>query len=189
MPGVNIVVKGIVHGTVPHAEGRYVISVPGSDAVLVFSFIGFVSHEVAVQGREIIDVSMKEDVRSLEQVVVVGYGTQKKVNLTGAVTQVTSDKLESRNVTNIDQALQGVAPGLNITTNANQGGQPNAPMAINIRGVGSLSGGSPYVLVDGSPMELNMVNPADVEAISVLKDAASTAIYGSLTLMLGRINR
>jgi TonB-linked SusC/RagA family outer membrane protein len=179
MPGVNILVKGTVGGTVTDAEGRYAVSVPGRDAVLVFSFIGFVSHEVAVEGREIIDVSMKEDIRSLEQVVVVGYGTQKKVNLTGAVTQITSDKLESRNVTNIDQALQGIAPGLNITTNANQGGQPNAPMGINIRGVGSLSGGSPYVLVDGSPMELNMVNPADVESISVLKDAASTAIYGS----------
>src|SRR5690606_14731372 len=110
---------------------------------------------------------------------VVGYGTQKKVNLTGSVTQVTSEKLESRNVTNIDQALQGVAPGLNITTNGIQGGQPNAPMGINIRGVGSLSGGEPYVLVDGSPMQLNMVNPSDVESISILKDAASTAIYGA----------
>ena len=179
MPGVNILVKGTVNGTVTDFQGRYAISVLGSDPVLVFSFIGYVSQEVAVNGRETIDVSMTEDIKSLEQVVVVGYGTQKKVNLTGAVTQITSDKLESRNVTNIDQALQGIAPGLNITTNANQGGQPNAPMGINIRGVGSLSGGSPYVLVDGSPMDLNMVNPADVESISILKDAASTAIYGS----------
>jgi len=196
LPGVSVMVKGTQNGTVTDNQGNYTIEVPNQDDVLLFSFIGYSSQEVELKGRSTINIVLTQIGQNLDEVVVVGYGTQKKVNLTGAISQVTSERLEKRSVTNIDQALQGVAPGLNITTNPTQGGEPNASMNINIRGIGSLSGGSPYVLVDGSPMALNNINPADVESISILKDAASTAIYGSraaygvilVTTKSGRVN-
>jgi TonB-linked SusC/RagA family outer membrane protein len=179
IPGVNILVKGTATGTVTDVDGNYSIDTPNEDNILVFSSIGYATQEIALNGRTVVDVVMEEDMQGLDEVVVVGYGTQKKINLTGAVSQVTAERLEDRPVANLDQALQGVSPGLNISTNNNLGGEPNAPMSINIRGVGSLSGGSPWVLVDGAPMDMNSINPADVESISILKDAASTAIYGS----------
>ncbi len=179
LPGVSVMIKGTNKGTVTDGQGNYTIEATNDNDVLVFSFIGFATQEVTVKGRSTINVGLAQSGQNLDEVVVVGYGVQKKVNLTGAISQVTSERLEKRSVTNIDQALQGVAPGLNITTNTTLGGEPNASMGINIRGVGSLSGGSPYVLIDGSPMDINSVNPSDVESISILKDAASTAIYGS----------
>ncbi|MES3018414.1 MAG: TonB-dependent receptor [Bacteroidota bacterium] len=179
VPGVSVKFKGSSTGVATDINGNYKINTPDSDGTLVFSSIGYVAQEVSIRNRANIDVVLVEDLQGLAEVLVVGYGTQKKVNLTGAVSQITSERLEKRTVTNIDQALQGVAPGLNITTNASLGGEANANMGINIRGIGSLSGGSPYILVDNAPMDLNSVNPNDVESISVLKDAASTAIYGS----------
>ncbi len=179
LPGVNVLVKGTRQGAATDPQGIYSVSVPDQNAVLVFSFVGYTGQEVVVGSRTTIDVVLQVDNKALEEVVVVGYGSQKKVNLTGAVSQVTSERIANRPVTNVDQALQGVSPGLNITTNTSLGGEPNAKMGVNIRGVGSLSGGAPWVLVDGAPMEMNMINPADVESISILKDAASTAIYGS----------
>ncbi len=179
VPGVSVKYKGSSTGAVTDADGNYRVNAPGGNGILVFSSIGYVPQEVAMNNRTKIDIVLVEDLQGLAEVLVVGYGTQKKVNLTGAVSQITSERLENRAVTNIDQALQGVAPGLNISTNASLGGEANANMGINIRGIGSLSGGSPYILVDNAPMDLNSVNPNDVESISVLKDAASTAIYGS----------
>src|SRR5690606_36303893 len=179
IPGVNILIKGETTGTVTDVEGNYALNVPNDDDILVFSSIGYISQEVPVEGRTTLNVSLEEDTQNLDEVLIVGYGTHKKINLTGAVSQVTAERLEDRPVANLDQALQGVSPGLNVSTNTNLGGEPTAPMGIDIRGVGSLSGGSPWVLVDGAPMDMNSINPADVESISILKDAASTAIYGS----------
>ncbi len=179
LPGVSILIKGTQLGTATDGKGNFTLNVPDENAVLVFSFVGYVSQEVAVAGRTSIEISLKADEKALDEVIVVGYGTQKKVNLTGAVSQVGSERLENRPVNNMDQALQGVSPGLNVTTNTTMGGEPNARMGINIRGIGSLSGGAPWILVDGTPMDMNSINPADVESISILKDAASTAIYGS----------
>lgn len=179
LPGVSILVRGTQQGTATDEAGKYTIQVPNQQAVLVFSFVGYVSQEVAVGARKSLDITLQVDEKALEEVVVVGYGTQKKVNLTGAVSQVSTERLENRPINNLDQALQGVSPGLNITTNSVSGGEPNSRMGINIRGIGSLSGGAPWILVDGTPMDINSINPADVESVSILKDAASTAIYGS----------
>jgi TonB-linked SusC/RagA family outer membrane protein len=179
LPGVNVRVEGTSYGAITDVSGKFSITRTSDNAVIVFSFIGYNTISMPVAGRSVVDVQMKPDVRTLEDVVVVGYGVQKKINLTGSVAQVTADRLENRPVANINQALQGVAPGLNIVPNTVYGGEPGASMAFNIRGIGSLSGGAPYVLVDGVPMDINRINPEDVESISILKDAASTAIYGS----------
>ncbi len=124
-----------------------------------------------------LNVTLAEDTQGLEEVVVVGYGTQKKVNLSGAVANVDGKVLENRPITNIGQGLQGVVPNLNVSMNS--GGAPGASSSYNIRGNTSLNGGSPLVLVDNVQMDANLVNPEDVESISVLKDASSAAIYGA----------
>lgn len=179
LPGVTVTVKGTTRGTVTDTDGKYELENVPEDAVLVFSFVGMLTQEIEVGTQTIIDVIMEIDRIGIEEVVVIGYGTQKKINLTGAVSQVESSVLENRSVTNVSSALQGVSAGLTVTSNSNLGGEPGAPLEINIRGLGSLSGGEPYVLVDGVPMDINNINPNDIENISVLKDAASSAIYGS----------
>ncbi|RIH63103.1 SusC/RagA family TonB-linked outer membrane protein [Mariniphaga sediminis] len=179
LPGVTVVVKGTTQGTVTNADGEYFLSSVPVDATLVFSFVGMKTQELVVSNQTVINVTMEEETIGLEEVVAVGYGTQKKINLTGAVGVVDSEQLEKRPVANITNALQGITPGLNITPNSRYGGEPGASMDFNIRGVGSLSGGAPYVLVDGMPMNIDNVNPDDVKSISVLKDAAASAIYGS----------
>jgi TonB-linked SusC/RagA family outer membrane protein len=179
LPGVNIVEKGTTNGSITNTSGEYQIQVSAPNVTLVFSYVGYQTKEVAVDGQKNIDVVLKEDILGLEQVVVVGYGTQKKVNLTGAVDVVQPKQIENRPVINVSSALQGVSPNLNITT-TRRGGEPGAGKDLNIRGVGSLTGSSsPYVLVDGVPMNINDVNPNDIESISVLKDAAASAIYGA----------
>ncbi|WP_236980356.1 SusC/RagA family TonB-linked outer membrane protein [Membranihabitans maritimus] len=177
--GVNVLVKGTDKGTATDFEGNFTLEDVDEQAVLVVSYIGYQTQEIPVAGKSKITITLLEDSQTLDEVVVVGYGKQKKVNLTGAVSEVPSSRLENRSFSNMDQTLQGVSPGLNFTPNSSYGGEPNAKMNINIRGIGSLSGGSPFVLVDGSPMDLNAVNPNDVESVSILKDAASTAIYGA----------
>lgn len=178
-PGVNIIVKGTNIGTVTDVDGNYSINVPNEDGILVFSFIGFTTQEVAVNGRSSIDVALSEDARSMEEVVIVGYGEQKKVNLTGAIDVIKSEEITGRAVTNVSEALQGFSPNLNISQTG-MSAEPGGKMNLNIRGVGSLTGDdSPYVLVDGVPMDLNSINPQDIESITVLKDAAASAIYGS----------
>ncbi len=177
LPGVNILLKGTRQGTATDAEGKYETEVPDERAVLVFSFVGYVSQEVVVGNRTSIAIVMKVDDRALEEVVVVGYGTQKKVNLTGAVSQIDSKVLEDRPSPSLARMLQGTVPNLNITM---RDGSPTRDATFNIRGTTSIgAGGSALVLIDGVEGDPNMLNPNDIEAVSVLKDASSAAVYGS----------
>lgn len=175
LPGVTVFVKGTSAGTTTDLDGKYTLNA-GPSATLLFSFIGYHTQEVPVNNRRTIDLVLEEDVAQLDEVVVVGYGTQKKVNVTGAVSQIDSKALDDRPVANITQAIQGAVPNLNISFGD---GRPGSRANLNIRGANSLSGGSPLVIIDGVPADLDMINPRDVESISVLKDAASSAIYGA----------
>lgn len=179
MPGVSVLEKGTQNGTITDLDGSYAISTSGEDAVLAFSFIGYKTMEVAVRGKSIIDLTFEEEDTLLEQVVVVGYGTQKKVNVTGAVDQLAGEDIADRPIANVMQGLQGMSPGLNITY---QGGKPGSVPDINIRGFTSINGGGPLIVIDGiagSNSDLLRLNPSDIESYSVLRDAASAAIYGA----------
>ncbi|MBN2611988.1 MAG: TonB-dependent receptor [Bacteroidales bacterium] len=176
LPGVTAVVKGTVQGTITDSDGNYSLpNVPG-DGTLVFSFVGMRMQEVSVAGRTEIDVTMLEETIGIEEVVAVGYGTQRKENLTGAVSAVKGDVLENRPITNIGQGLQGVIPNLQVTQSNYA---PGLGATFNIRGYTSLNGGDPLILVDGVVQDPNLLNPDDVESVSVLKDASSAAIYGA----------
>lgn len=179
LPGVSVSVKGSNIGTITNAEGKYTLAGVPNNAIMVFRYVGMLSQEIPLGAQTVINVVMAPDLMGLEQVIVVGYGTKKKVNLTGSVSVVDKELLERRPVSNIQQALQGLIPNLIISAN-DAGGEPASNMSMNIRGLTSFEGGSsPYVLVDGIPMGINDVNPSDVESITVLKDAASTSIYGA----------
>lgn len=179
LPGVSILIKGTQQGTITDAAGAFSLNVPDEKAVLVFSFVGYVVQEHPVGSQTFLEIAMAEDVAVLEEMVVVGYGTQKKANLTGALDVIKSEELSGRVVTNVSEALQGVSPNLNITQSG-MSGEPGGKLNMNIRGIGSLTGdSSPYVLVDGVPMDINSINPNDIESLTVLKDAAASAIYGS----------
>ncbi len=173
--GVSIQVRGGRGGTATNEKGEFGMTVPDS-AVLLVSFIGYITREVPVNGHSFLPIRLKPANAGLNEVVVVGYGTQKRSNLTGAVTQVDSKMLEDRPISNVGQALQGVIPNLNITFND---GHPGSTANLNIRGYTSINGGSPLVVIDGVPGDINLLNPSDVETISVLKDASSGAIYGA----------
>ena len=175
LAGVNVVVQGTTMGTITNPDGYYELELPSGDVALRYSFIGYTSQLVPVQGRDQIDVVLEPDVAGLEEVVVVGYGTQQRVNLTGSVGTTSSERLEGRSVANVGEALQGVVPNLNVTV---QDGDPTNPPEFNIRGFESINGGEPLVLVDGIPMNPNRVNPNDIESVSVLKDASAAAVYG-----------
>ena len=174
--GASVSVKGTKNATVTDLDGNFTLSGVSKGTTIVISYIGFVNSEIKWDGKSL-DVTLAEDTHGLEEVVVVGYGTQKKVNLSGAVANVDGKVLENRPITNIGQGLQGVVPNLNVSMNS--GGAPGASSSYNIRGNTSLNGGSPLVLVDNVQMDANLVNPEDVESISVLKDASSAAIYGA----------
>lgn len=177
MPGVNIVVRGTTTGALTDTNGRFAITVSDANAVLVFTFIGYNTQEISLAGRSVLDVSMVQSVEALEEVVVVGYGTQRKVNLTGAVDQVENEVLDQRPINNLTQGLQGVIPNLTIVLDD---GKPIRTSEYIIRGTSSIGqGGSALTLIDGIEGDLSLVNPNDVESISVLKDAASAAIYGA----------
>ena len=176
LPGVNIVIKGTSTGQSSDVNGKYAITVSDRDAVLIFSFVGFVTQEILVGNNLTINVEMYEDTKLMDEIVVVGYGSQKKENLTGAVAMVNMDKvLGNRPVTNVGAALQGAVPGLVITGNS----IPGTSRSLNIRGTTSINGGGPLVLIDNVPGSIDMINPEDIESVSVLKDAASSAIYGA----------
>lgn len=178
--GATVVVKGTTNGTVTGIDGDFQLSNVERGAVIQISFIGYQTVEVAWQGTPL-QVTLKDDTQALDEVVVVGYGTQKKVNVTGAVGMVDSKVLAARPVTNVSQALQGTVPGLNFTVGS-EGGALDGSMSFNIRGTGTIgdgSGSSPLVLIDGIEGSLNSLNPNDVESVSVLKDAASASIYGA----------
>jgi len=179
LPGVTVMVMGTTRGAVTGLDGSYSLADVPANATLQFSFVGMKLQEIPVIGKNTINVEMQEVTVGIEEVVAVGYGTQKKVNLTGAVDVISDEKLANRQAPNVSQLLQGVAPGLNFSINNNYGFQPGAAMNITIRGMGSLNGGSPYILIDGAPGDINLLNPEDIESISVLKDAAASAIYGA----------
>lgn len=178
MVGVSILVKGGKEGTITDIDGNYSIEVV-PDQTLVFSFIGYKTKEVQVGSKTEISVHLAENTQMLNDVVVVGYGVQKKVNLTGAVSAVKGDELASRPITNVGSGLQGMLPGVSIVQPSGQPG--NDKMSIVIRGISTLNSKTdPLILIDGiAGGDLNMLNPDDIENVSVLKDAASSAIYGA----------
>ncbi|MEZ2338571.1 TonB-dependent receptor [Mucilaginibacter sp. RCC_168] len=179
LPGVTVKVKGTDAGAQTSIDGRYKVSVSNNSAVLVFSFVGFASREIAVGTQTQIDVMLKEQPSALNEIVVVGYGTQKKVNLTGAVSTVNGNDLNKRPIVNPASMLEGLAPGVAVNTGSGEPG--NESVSIRIRGNGTFSGAGsdPLVLIDGVPGNFSDLNPTDIDNVSVLKDAASASIYGS----------
>jgi TonB-linked SusC/RagA family outer membrane protein len=178
LPGVSILVKGSNYGMTSDQNGSFSIEVPDKQAILVFSFVGYETQEVVAGVKDELNITLKIDEKALAEVVVVGFGTQKKINLTGAVDVISDKQIQNRQSPTISQLLQGQSPGLSFSTDGH-GFRPGAEMAINIRGIGSLNGGAPFVLIDGIPGDMNRLNPQDVESVSVLKDAAASAIYGA----------
>ncbi len=174
--GVSITEKNSTRATSTKEDGRFELMASSDQAELIISFIGYTSQQIPVSSSEV-RVILQEDLTSLDEVVVVGFGTQKKSNLTGAVSSVDMDKvLGDRPVSSSSQALQGAIPGMQVTFG---GGRPGQGTSLNIRGVTSINGGSPLVLVDNVPMSLDDVNPKDIQNITVLKDAAASSIYGA----------
>lgn len=177
LAGVSVVVKGTTKGTSTATDGSFSIDASVGD-VLEFSIVGYQTQTINVENTASVNVVMNIEATKGSEVVVVGYGTQKKVDLTGAVTQVKGSEIEDRPVANATRSLEGLVPGLNISVAGNT--HPGSTFNLNIRGTGNLSGSDqPYVLVDGVAMSLSDVNPDDIESISVLKDAAASAIYGA----------
>jgi TonB-linked SusC/RagA family outer membrane protein len=178
LPGVSIILKGSQKGTTTDAQGRYKIDVPNAAATLIFSFVGYLSQEVTVGNRTSLDVVLKVDNKTLEEIVVVGYGTVKRKDLTGSVGSVSTQEIKELAVARIDQALLGKVAGVQVKTVS---GDPGAAPQIKIRGIGSISAGSnPLYVVDGFPIDnIQTLNPNDVESMDILKDASATAIYGS----------
>lgn len=175
--GANVIVKGTTNGTITDLDGKFVLDGVGDNSVLVVSYIGYLTTEIPVKGNNNLSVVLEEDSKSLEEVVVVGYGVQKKVNLTGSVESVNGSNISKRSTIQTSQAIQGMVPGMTVTTNSGRPGKEGA--TIRIRGIGTLNDNNPLVLVDGVESSLDAVDPNDIENISVLKDAASAAIYGS----------
>lgn len=176
LPGVTISVKGASIGAVTDFDGEFSIEVP-NDALLVFSSVGFETLEERIGSNNNLSIILQEDLQVLDEVVIVGYGTQKRSSLTSAVSDVAGETLNQRVVSDASQALQGLAPGVTVVDGG--GGPGKASATIRIRGLTTLSGNSPLVLVDGFEQKLENLNPQDIETITILKDAASTAIYGS----------
>jgi TonB-dependent starch-binding outer membrane protein SusC len=177
LPGVTVVVKGTTQGTVTNADGEYSLTNIPEDATLVFSFVGMRTQEVAVGNQSTINVELAVDAIGIEEVVAIGYGVQKKKLITGATIQVKGEALESLSTTNPISAIQSMSPGIAITQN---NGLPDSGYKIYIRGIGTIGNSSPLVIIDGFVGgDLNSLNPSDIESIDVLKDAASSAIYGA----------
>jgi len=175
--GANVTVKGTTIGTITDADGNFELKVPVNANTLSVSYIGYLTKDMPIGKQSKFKVVLTEDLQALEEVVVVGYGTQKKVNLTGAVDQVTDKVFNNRSVSNVTQALQGTIPNLNITLDD---GKPTRTASYNVRGTTSIGqGGSALVLIDGVEGDPALLNPNDIASVSVLKDAASAAIYGA----------
>ena len=172
--GASVIIKGTSTGVITDMDGQFSLDGVKKGDVLQISFVGYITQEVTYNGKPI-RVKLVEDSKVLDEVVVVGYATVKKANLTGAVSAVDSKVLEDRPIINLGQGLQGTIPNLNVTTS----GQPGKGSSFNVRGETSINGGSPLVLVDGVQMDPNLINPQDVASVSVLKDAASASIYGA----------
>ena len=176
--GATIREKESGNGTITDVDGKFTLSIP-VDAVIVVSYVGYRDKLIAVNGKTSFKIELEDDTETLGEVVVVGYGIQKKANLSGSVDQITSTQLEQRPMTDLSKGLQGMVPNLNVDFTS---GEPGQAANINIRGEASINGGSPLILIDGvasDAEEMNRLLPEDVESLSVLKDASSTAIYGT----------
>lgn len=177
LPGVSIIVKETIRGTISDINGQFNIEVPNDESVLVFSYLGYVGQEMRIGTQRMFNIVMKEDLQLLDEVVVVGYGTVKKKDLTGALSSVQGDAIANRKTSQISQALQGAMPGVMVTRSSNA---PGASTNIKIRGVTTIGDSNPLIIVDGIPTDnIDDINPNDVESMTVLKDAASASIYGS----------
>jgi len=176
LPGVNIIVQGTNIGTVTDIDGKYALEVPDANSVLVFSSVGFIREEVVVGTQTVINVTLSPDVTALSEIVVVGYGTQERAKVTGAISRVTPEEIMQTPVVSLDQALQGRAAGVFVTNS----GAPGRNPIVRIRGIGTVGNNDPLYVIDGVPAGgLNTINPNDIESIEVLKDASTAAIYGS----------
>ncbi len=174
--GASVIVKGTTNGTITDFDGNFSLSGVKKGDIIQISFVGYKTQEIAWSGQPL-NVTLKEDSEMMDEVVVVGYGVQKKVNVTGAVAMTEGDVLENRPISNIAQGLQGAIPNLNISFGS---GDPTASATMNVRGLTSLNGGSALILVDGvETNDISLLNPQDIENISVLKDASSAAVYGA----------
>jgi TonB-linked SusC/RagA family outer membrane protein len=178
LPGVSVKLKGTSIGTVTDVNGKFIIDLPTADGTLVLSFIGFATKEVPLNGQTSVgNIQMAASQSSLNEVVVIGYGTQKRVNVIGAVDQISSKAIEGKPAVNLTQALQGASPNLIIQQSSNE---PGAYQTVNIRGVSTFGNNNPLTVIDGiTGGDLNLLNPLDIESVTVLKDAGSAAIYGS----------
>ena len=174
-PLAGVAVQADGANAITDVDGKFTISV-ASNGVLKVSCMGYVTQNVPVEGRRQITITLKEDAVLLEEAVAIGYGTQKKTNLTGAVSVIKADALQDRAALDVGHMLQGSVPGLNVTSGS---GRPGQAATLNIRGLNSINGGSPLVLIDGVEGDIQYLNPVDVESISVIKDAAAAAIYGA----------
>jgi len=179
IPGVSVFVKGTTIGTVTTPNGTFTLAVPNDAPAIVFSFVGMTSQEIAYTGQTTIDAVMQSDAVDVDEVIVVAYGTATKKSFTGTAAKVSAEKIESKSVSNISQALQGEVAGVQVIAN---NGQPGSSAQIRIRGIGSINGSrDPLYVVDGVPLQgdINSINPSDIESTTILKDASATAIYGS----------
>ena len=177
LPGVSVLMRGASIGTTTDREGRFSINVPYAEATIVFSFIGFQSQDVPLQGRTVLAITLKEDAQNLKDVVVVGYGTQKKVTVTGAVAAISSKELQQSPTANLTNALAGRLPGLNV--NQFSGGEPGVDISdLYIRGIGTYGNARPIVIVDGVERSLNYLSADEIESFTILKDASATAVFG-----------
>lgn len=178
LPGVSVLLQGTTTGTVTDINGNYEISAPG-DGVLVFSFIGMQTREEPINNRSIINVEMESELVGLEEVIVVAYGTARRESFTGVADIISSERIERRQVSNVSRAIEGSAPGVQVTSG---GGQPGSGIAVRLRGFGSVSASNePLYVVDGAPFDgsINSLNPSDIESITILRDASASALYGA----------
>lgn len=177
LPGANVQVKGTTLGTVTDANGSFELNVRGNSDVLVISSIGYVKKEVTVGSQSIINVSLEDDIKSLSEVVVTGYGTQSKRDITGSVATINTEQLLSVPATNLAQAMQGRVAGVTVGNDNSPGGG----VMVRIRGFGTINDNSPLYVIDGTPTKenLNTLNLNDIESMQVLKDASAASIYGS----------
>ena len=175
--GAGVMIAGTNQGTITDESGLWTLTIPNDNVTLEISAMGLTSQTLTVAGRTNFDVVLKTDTQFLDEIVVVGYGTQKKVNLTGSVSMVDSEDMAARPISSLSSGLQGMLPGVTIVNPTGQPGESNT--TIRVRGIGTIGNANPLILIDGVEGDISAINPEDIESISVLKDAASAAIYGA----------
>lgn len=174
--GANVMVKGTTNGTITDIDGKFTLEVP-KGAILQVSYIGYMNQEIPVGNKSVLSISLQEDTQKLDEVVVIGYGTMKKSDITGAISSVSEEKIARQAVANVSTALQGLATGVSVTSSS---GSPGSAATIRIRGVGTVNDAEPLFVVDGMPVtDINYLNTSDIQSMEVLKDASASAIYGS----------